>query len=94
MRDDADAIHAKKRAAAVFFVIRFVFDRQKCVLGQKRAGLSHRRAHEFVFEPLENRHRDRLTRFQNHVPDKAIAHHNFHGIFKQVSALDITDKVE
>src|SRR6266581_8093169 len=85
MRDDADAVDAKKRAAAVLLVIRFVFNSQKGVPCQKRAGPSHRCAVEFVLEPLENRHRDRLTSLQNHVPNKTVAYHNLDRILEQMS---------
>src|SRR5207237_4065761 len=38
--DDANAVDAEKRTAAVVFVICFIFDREKRVLGQKGAGLA------------------------------------------------------
>src|SRR5216110_3519180 len=57
VRDDADAVDTKKRAAAVLLVIRFGLDGQKRILCQKRSSFSHRCAIEFVLEPLENRHR-------------------------------------
>src|SRR6266480_877485 len=94
MRDDTDAVDAKKWAAAVLLVIRFGFDAQKRILCQKRTGLSYRCAVEFVFKPLENCHRDRLARLQNHVPNKTVANHNFDRFLKQMPALDIADKVE
>ena len=59
---------------------------------QKRAGHSHPSAHELVLEPLENRHRDRFARFQNHVADKTVAHHDLDRIFKQMAALDVADE--
>src|SRR5438477_3689260 len=40
VRDDANPVYAEKRAAAIVLVIRFVFDREKRVLGQKCAGLA------------------------------------------------------
>src|SRR5947208_4613136 len=38
--DDANAVDAQKRTAAIVFVVGFVFDRQKRVLGKKCAGLA------------------------------------------------------
>src|SRR6266567_569431 len=38
--DDANAVNAEKRTAAIVLVVRFVFDRQERVLGQKCAGLA------------------------------------------------------
>src|SRR6184192_523614 len=58
MRDDTDAVDAKKRAAAVLLVIRFGLDSEKRVFCKERTGLPHWCAVEFVFKPLENRHRD------------------------------------
>src|SRR5947199_9818655 len=58
MRDDTDAVDAKKRAAAVLLVIRFGFDSEKRVFCKKRTGLPYWCAVEFVFKPLENRHCD------------------------------------
>src|SRR5947199_10665722 len=94
MRDDTDAVDAKKRAAAVLLVIRFGLDGLKRVFCQKRTGLSYRCAVEFVFEPLENRHRDRFARLQNNVPDKTVAHHNYDGILEEMPDLGIDDKVD
>jgi len=40
VRNDTNAVHSEKRTAAVVFVVCFVFDREKRVLGQKCAGLT------------------------------------------------------
>src|SRR5437588_3082132 len=40
VRNDANSVDAEKRAAAVVLVVRFIFDSEKCVLGQKCAGLA------------------------------------------------------
>src|SRR5207245_9499839 len=58
VRDDTDAVDAKKRAATVLLVIRFGLDSEKRVFCKKRTGLPYWCAVEFVFKPLENRHRD------------------------------------
>src|SRR5437764_14836189 len=51
MRDDTDAVDAKKWAAAVLLVIRFAFDAQKRTLCQKPIGLSERWPVEAMFKP-------------------------------------------
>src|ERR1051325_3606489 len=61
--DDADSIHAEQWTAAVLLVIGFVTNRAKRILRQKRAQFSHRRSRKLVFEPGENRDRDRLAGF-------------------------------
>src|SRR6266571_7411318 len=53
MRNNADAIHAKKRTAAVLFVIRLVLNGSNGIPREESAGFSHRRTHELVLEPLK-----------------------------------------
>src|SRR5438552_8079209 len=45
MSNDADAVDPKQGTAAVFLVIRLIFDLQESVLGQVGADLPFRRAH-------------------------------------------------
>jgi len=49
VRDDAYAIDAEERAATVFFVVGFIFNRAKLFSRQKRAHLAHRRSRQFFF---------------------------------------------
>ena len=58
------------------------------------AGHSPFGALEFVPEPLKNRHRNRFTRFQNHVADESVAYDHFDGVLEQMTALDVADEVE
>ncbi len=39
--DDANTVHAEKRAAAVLLIVCFVLDREKRILRQKCADLAH-----------------------------------------------------
>src|SRR5262249_61227023 len=51
--DDANAIHAEKRTAAVLFIIRLVLNRPNGILLEEGSDFSRRCAHEFVFEPFK-----------------------------------------
>src|SRR6184192_1301266 len=44
MRDDAYAVYAEKRTAAIFFVVRLVLDGSNGTLREERAGLSDRKS--------------------------------------------------
>src|SRR6266496_5765760 len=94
MRDDADAVHAEKRTAAVLFIVRLGLNCSNSILREERADLSHPRAHELVLEPLKHRHRDRFARFQDHVADESVAYDNFNWIFKEMSAFYVADEVK
>src|SRR6266705_3338917 len=52
MRDDANAVHAKKRTAAILFIVRLVLNCSNGILREERADFSHLCAHELVLEPL------------------------------------------
>src|SRR5713101_5636763 len=94
MGDDADAVDSEKWAAAVLLIVCFFLDGVERISSEKSADLPHLRAHEFVLEPLENRHRDRFARFQDHIADKTVAHYDLDWIFEKMAALDVADKVE
>src|SRR6266576_3922256 len=94
MRNNADAVDAEKRTAAVLFVICLVLNSSNGILRKKCAGFSHRCAHELMLEPLKHRHRDRFARFQDHIADKTVAHYDLDWIFEKMAALDVADKVE
>src|SRR5215469_2423196 len=94
MRDNADAIHAEKWAAAVLFVIRLVLNRPNCIPPEECAGFSQRCAHKLVLEPFKHCHSDRFARFQDHVANESIANDNFNRIFKQMTALNVANKVK
>src|SRR6266542_726213 len=61
MRNNADAVDAEKRTAAVLFIIRLVLNRSNGILREECADFSHRRSHELVLEPLKHRHRARFS---------------------------------
>src|SRR5882757_2563274 len=94
MCDDADSVHAEKRTAAVLFIVRLGLDCSNGISREERAGLSHRCAHELVLEPLKHRHRDRFARFQDHVANESVAHHDLHRVFKQMPTLYVADEVK
>ena len=54
MRDDADAVHAEKRRAAVFLVVYLFLDGLKRVLREEGAGHAHLALDQLVLEPFEN----------------------------------------
>src|SRR6476619_7392571 len=54
MRDDADAVDAEERRAAVFLVTYFLSDGTKRVLREVGAGHPHLAFGEFVLKPFEN----------------------------------------
>src|SRR5437867_8641676 len=54
MCDDADAVHAEKRTAAVLFIIRLILNCPNGIPREESPGFSHRRAHELVLEPLKH----------------------------------------
>src|SRR5213078_3426505 len=83
MRDDADAVYAEKRAAAIFFIVRLVLNCSNSTLSEERAGLSHCCAHEFVLEPLKHCHGDRFARFQDDIANESVAHHNLHRVLNK-----------
>src|SRR6266699_2031621 len=93
MRNNADAVDAEKRTAAVFFVIRLTLNSSNGVPREERAGFSHRCAHELVLEPLEHCHRDRFARFQDHITDESVTYHNFNRVFKEMTAFYVADEV-
>src|SRR5947208_6968505 len=80
MRDDADAVYAEKRAAAIFFIVRLVLNCSNSTLSEERAGLSHCCAHEFVLEPLKHCHRDRFARFHDDIATEYVAHQNLYQV--------------
>src|SRR5262249_15874017 len=94
MRDDADAIHAEERPAAVLFIIRLVLNHSNSILREECANFSHRCAHELVFEPLKHRYRDRFARLQDYVANESVAHDNFNRIFKQMTAFYVANEVK
>src|SRR4030095_2691051 len=94
MRDDADAVYAEKRTAAVLFIVRLGLNCPDGIPREECADFSHPCAHELVLEPLKHRHRDRFARFQDHVANESVAHNNFNRIFKEMSAFYVTDKVK
>src|SRR5213080_2239524 len=94
MRDDADAIHAEERTAAVLFIIRLVLNRPNSILREECADFSHRCAHELVFEPLKHRHRYRFARLQDYVANESVAHDNFNRIFKEMTAFYVANEVK
>ena len=73
VRDDADAVHAEERRAAVFLVVHFLSDGAKRVLREIGAGHPHLAFDQLVLEPFENRVADRFAGFQNDVADEAVA---------------------
>src|SRR6266567_8945023 len=94
MGDDADAVHAEKRTAAVLFIVCLGFNCSNGIPREECADFSHPCAHELVLEPLKHRHRDRFARFQDHVADKTVAHDDLDWIFEKMAALDVANKVE
>ncbi len=92
--DDADAIDAEERHAAVFFVIHFLLDRMKGFLRQVGAGHPHLAFHQFVLEPLEDRVADRFARFENDVADKAVADHHLDRMSKQIVPFDVAAEIQ
>src|ERR1041385_6579496 len=56
MRDDADAVHAEKRTAAVLFIVRLGLNRPDGIPREECADFSHPCAHELVLEPFKHRH--------------------------------------
>src|SRR5437868_13319439 len=48
MCDDADAVHAEERTAAVLFIVRLGLNCSNGIPGEECTGLSHRCAHELV----------------------------------------------
>src|SRR5213595_337038 len=94
VRDDADAIYAEKRTAAVLFIIRLVFNRSNGIPREECANFSHPCTHELVLEQLKHRHRDRFARFQDNVANESVAHDNFDRIFKEMTAFYVANKVK
>src|SRR6266699_551594 len=94
MRDDADAVHAEKRTAAVLFIVRLILNCSDGILCEECADFSHPCTHELVLEPLKHRHRDRFARFQDHVPNESVAHDNFNRIFKEMTAFYVANEVK
>src|SRR5436190_153918 len=94
MRDDAYAVYAEKRTAAIFFVVRLVLNCSNGTLREERAGFSHCGAHELVLEPLKHCHCDRFACFQDDIANESIAHHDLHRLLKQMPTFYITDKVK
>src|SRR5436309_4706325 len=94
MRDDADAVYAEKRTAAIFFVVRLVLDGSNGTLGEERAGLSHCCAHELVLKPLKHCHCDRFARFQNDIANESFPHPDLHRVLKQMPTFLVADKVK
>src|SRR5947209_14114422 len=94
MRNNADAVDAEKRTAAVLFIIRLVLNRSNGILREECADFSHRRSHELVLEPLKHRHRDRFARFQDHVANESVADDDFNRIFKEMAAFYVANEVK
>src|SRR4029453_17520362 len=94
MRDDADAVHAEKRTAAVLLIVRLGLNCSNGIPREECAGFSHRCAHELVLEPFKHRHRDRLARFQDHVANESVAHDNFNRIFKEMTTFYVAHEVK
>src|SRR5207248_11625780 len=89
MRDDADAVYAEKRAAAIFFIVRLVLNCSNSTLSEERAGLSHCCAHEFVLEPLNHCHVARFARFQDDIAQLSVALHNRHWVLTHTAYCDL-----
>src|SRR6266480_7572805 len=94
MRNDADAIYAEKRTAAVLFIIRLVLNCPDGILREECADFSHPCTHELVLEPLKHRYRDRFARFQDNVANESVAHDNFNRIFKEMAAFYVANEVK
>src|SRR5437016_2967095 len=94
MRDDADAVHAEKRTAAVLFIVRLSLNCSDGIPREECADLSHLCAHELVLEPLKHCHCDRFARFQDHIANESVAHHDLHRIFKQMPTFYVADEVK
>src|SRR6476659_9591541 len=94
MGDDANAVHAEKRRAAVFLVVHPFFYRLKGLLGQERAGHPDLALYQLVLEPFENRVADRFAGFQNDIADKAVADDDLDRVREKIVALDVAAEVE
>src|SRR5439155_23138012 len=94
VRDDADAIYAEKRTAAVLFIIRLVFNRSNRIPREECADFSHPCTHELVFEPFKHRYRDRFACFQDNVANEPVAYVNFNRIFKAMTAVYVSKEVK
>src|SRR5262249_11418796 len=94
VRDYANAVYPEKRTAAVLFIIRLFLNRSNGILRQERADFSHPCTHELVLKPLKHRHRDRFARFQDNVANESVAHDNFNGIFKEMTAFYVANEVK
>src|SRR6266498_5412124 len=94
MRDDADAVHAEKRTAAVLFIIRLVLNCPDGILREECADFSHPCTHELVLDPLKHCYRDRFSRFQDNVANESVAHDNFNRIFIEMTAFNVANEVK
>ena len=59
-----------------------------------RDGLGQQVARELLAQELAQHLRQTLGRFQRHVADKTVAHHDIGVAFEDPIALDVTDEVE
>src|SRR5437667_5078936 len=94
VRNDADAIYAEKRTAAVLFIIRLVLNRSNGIPRKESADFSHPCTHELVLEPLKHCHRDRFARFQDNVAYESVAYDNFNRVFKKMTPFNVANEVK
>ena len=92
--DDANAVDAEERGAAVFLVVHLFPDRAKGILREVGAGHAHWLLDQLVLEPFENRVADRFAGFENHVADEAVADHHLDRMREKIVAFDVAAEIE
>src|SRR6202040_3082143 len=92
--NDAAAVAAEQRHAAVFLIVCLFPDRLERSFGELGAEPADWIFEKLVFEPGEYRVSDCLRGLKNHIPDEAVANNHFRGVLEQVVSFDVTAKIE
>src|SRR5262245_37300403 len=89
--DDADAVDAQERSAAVFAVVVAVHQSLQRLLALLAFDIKS--GEDFLKRHLHDELEDALASLQHHVADEAIADHDIRGAAVNVAALDIADEL-
>ncbi len=94
MADEAGAIDAEQRRAAMLGVVDLAFDVAKGALGQHQAGAIERRLPGLLLEHPDHHLTESLGHLENDVAGESVTDHDIDVAGEDIPAFDVADEVD